>query len=73
MVPRVLKMALRTPDCCGLKVARYVPMEKPSSGVTAAMAERDTELLPPKNICGTFCVAVTITPVQGACNTGTWA
>ena len=73
LVPSVLKMALSTPDCCVSKLARYVPMEKPSSGVTAAIAVRVTLLAPPKKICGTCWVAVTITPVQGACSVGTWA
>ena len=53
LVPSSLKMALSTPDCWVSKLARYVPMEKPSSGVTAAIAVRVTLLAPPKKICGT--------------------
>ena len=42
-VPRVPRIALRTVDCCESKVARNDPMEKPASGVTAAMEVRVTD------------------------------
>ena len=48
-----------------------MPMEKPSSGVMAAMAVLVTEPDPPKKICGTLCFAVIRTAVQGGFLVGT--
>ena len=41
-------------------------MEKPASGVTAAMVDRAASVLkPPQKICGTAWVAVTLTALHG--------
>ena len=64
LVPRALRSALRTEDCDELTLARYEPIEKPDSGVTAATEVRVTVAFPPPKIWGTFWVAVTLTALH---------
>ena len=78
VVPIVDRMSLSTAVCCAFMLVRYDPMEKADSGVTAAMEDPLaalpwplSELNPPQKICGTACVAVTMTALHGGPYAGT--
>lgn len=66
-VPSVPSIVFSTGTCwaASLKLARKEPMEKPASGVTAAIAVLLGLVEPPKATCGTDCDAVTFMALHG--------